>query len=300
MDLVSYHTRCCFLKELRRILSSGALDFIGMLGIFDSGVGGLNVLAAVRERLPDLSMTYLGDNAKAPYGNRSRAVITEATKECCSYLFDQGCTLIVLACNTASAGTLRILQQEWLPKLRAETGRTLNILGVIRPLAEEAVERTRSGCIGVVGTRSTIASGTYIEELTALRKDVRVVSEACPLLVPLVEEGWIKKPETRKILRTYLAPIKSKNPDVLILGCTHYESLHDLFQKKMGRRCTVLHTPSIIAEKLKRYLERHPEYVMTRGSGVRFCTTGDPDQFLRVSSLFYRSPMGRVEKVEIG
>ncbi|HLC75996.1 MAG TPA: glutamate racemase [Candidatus Peribacterales bacterium] len=270
-----------------------------MLGIFDSGVGGLNVFAAIRTLLPNLQMTYLGDNARTPYGDRSRETITAWTKECCSFLFDQGCTLIVLACNTASAETLRVLQQEWLPNVRKHRNKTLNILGVIRPLAEEAVEHTRNGCIGVVGTRSTISSGTYIEELSALRPALRVVQQACPLLVPLVEEGWINKPETRKILRTYLASLKSQNPDVLILGCTHYEALHHLFQRQMGRRCTVLHTPTIVAQKLADYILRHPEYALPQTGRVHFFTTGDEERFQRIGSIFCPKDIEHVQKADI-
>jgi len=268
-----------------------------MLGIFDSGVGGLNVLTAIRGLMPDLQMTYLGDNDRAPYGNRSRETITAFTKECCLFLFDQGCTLIILACNTASAGTLRMLQQEWLPILRKERGKEMNILGVIRPLAESAIACTHNGCIGVVGTRSTISSRAYLEELSALQPHVRVVQQACPLLVPLVEEGWIDKPETRKVLRTYLATIKTQNPDVLILGCTHYEAMYRLFQRKMGRRCRVLHTPTIVAEKLQSYLLRHPEYVVPKTGQIRFCTTGDPEHFRLVGSMFFPEEMSPIEKI---
>ncbi len=270
-----------------------------MLGLFDSGVGGLNVLAAVRDVLPGAATVYLGDSARTPYGNHSREVITRYTKECCHFLFEQGCTLIVLACNTASAETLRILQQEWLPKLRQTTKRPINIIGVIRPLAEEAVRRTKRGCIGVVGTRSTVESKAYIEELKALRPDVRVVQKACPLLVPLVEEGWTEKPETKKILRTYLASLKAQNPDVLILGCTHYEAMHHLFQKKMGRRCEVLSSPMIIARTLSDYLARHPEYEIPQDGTLRFLTTGDPDRFQEIGSRFFKTRIPAVERVEV-
>lgn len=270
-----------------------------MLGVFDSGVGGLNVLAAIRKRLPGHSILYLGDSARTPYGNRSREIITRYTAECCFHLFERGCTLIVLACNTASAETLRTLQQEWLPRIRKRFNRPLNIIGVIRPLAEEAVKITRSGRIAVVGTRSTIESKTYDKELTALRDDVRVLSRACPLLVPLVEEGWVDKPETRRILRTYLLPLKAENPDVLILGCTHYEAMRHLFRAKMGNRCTVLSTPSIVSEKLEAYLARHPEYAMSLEGRVTFLTTGDPARFAEIGSRFYGDGMENVARATL-
>lgn len=278
---------------------SGCARLLPMLGVFDSGVGGLNVLAAIRKRLPRHSILYLGDSARTPYGNRSRKAITWYTAECCFHLFERGCSLIVLACNTASAETLRVLQKEWLPGLREHFHRPLNIIGVIRPLAEEAVQISKSGRIAVVGTRSTIESKTYDAELTALRNDVRVISKACPLLVPLVEEGWIDKPETRRILRTYLLPIKAENPDVLILGCTHYEAMHHLFSAKMGNRCTVLSTPSIVSEKLEAYLDRHPEYAMLHDGKMTFLTTGDPVRFAEIGSCFYGDRMENVTQVVV-
>lgn len=270
---------------------------VAMLGVFDSGFGGLTVLRAIRDVLPDISITYLGDSARTPYGNRSRSTVTKYTKECCEELFRRGCKLIVLACNTASADTLRELQQEWLPKFKEEEPR--NIIGVIWPLAEKAANITRSGRIGVVGTRGTIESGAYVSEIKKLRPDAEVVDQACPLLVPLVEEGWIDKPETRKILRTYLSPLKSKNPDVLVLGCTHYEALHHLFKSKMGSRCTVLHTPSIVASKLKDYIGRHPEYVIDRGGETRFLTTGDPERFGEMGKEFYGGMVKGVERAVV-
>ena len=270
-----------------------------MLGVFDSGVGGLNVLAAIRRRLPRLSVLYLGDSARNPYGNRDRDVITGYTKECCLHLFERGCSLILLACNTVSAETLRTLQQEWLPEIRNRFDRPLNIIGVIRPLAEEAAKISKTGRIAVVGTRSTIESKTYEKELTALRGDIRVISRACPLLVPLVEEGWIDKPETRRILRTYLLPLKAENPDVLILGCTHYEAMHHLFRAKMGRHCTVLSTPSVVSEKLGLYLERHPEYTMSLDGKMTFLTTGDPARFAEIGSRFFGGSMENVARTSV-
>jgi glutamate racemase len=172
----------------------------------------------------------------------------------------------------------------------------------VRPLAEEAAALTKTNRIAVVGTRSTIESGTYIEELKKLKPEIAVIQQACPLLVPLVEEGYERKPETRKILRTYLAPVKSANPDVLILGCTHYEALRHLFEQNMGRKCKVLDSPLIVAEKLKKYLERHPEYAshLSHGGKVQFLTTGDPKRFKEVGERFYGGKMGEVKRVMIG
>ena len=270
-----------------------------MLGVFDSGIGGLNVLRDIRQKLPNSSIMYLGDGARTPYGNRSREVVTKYTKECCSLLFEKGCNLIVLACNTASAETLRELQKKWLPSIRKSLGREVNILGVIFPLAEEAVQQTKNKRIGVVGTRSTIESETYVKELKKLNPEVEVIQKACPLLVPLVEEGWQKKPESRKILRTYLSSIKSANPDVLILGCTHYEGMYPLFSQMMGRQCNVLHTPSIVADKLVEYLKRHPEYEIKETGETHFMTTGDPERFSEMGSRFFGSEIQGAKKVDV-
>ena len=270
-----------------------------MIGVFDSGIGGLTVLRAIREALPEHAITYLGDSARAPYGHKGRATITEYTQQCCQELFDRGCSLIILACNTASADTLPNLQKEWLPKLQKSVDRPINIIGVIRPLAEEAVLHTHNGCIGVVGTRSTVDSGAYVRELQMQKSSVRVVQQACPLLVPLVEEGWINKPETKSIIRKYLTPLKSSNPDVLVLACTHYETLYPHFVRNMGKRCTVLHSPSIIADKFKEYLQRHPEYdeQIARNGEMHFCSTGDPELFEDRGSEFLGSRIPSVEHV---
>jgi len=286
-----------------------------MLGMFDSGFGGLTILRAVRDLLPMHDILYLGDNARTPYGNRNRETVTKYTKECCALLFDHGCSLIVLACHTASADTLRDLQQNWIPLLGLRTGdkgqggnplslrpiaiSPRNIIGVIRPLVEAAMEYTKNNRIGVVGTRGTVASRTYIKEVQKLKPEATVIQQACPLLVPLVEEEWEKKPETKRILRAYLASLKSQNPDVLILGCTHYEVLHDLFVQKMGSRCKVLHSPSIVAQKLVSYLERHPEYDIPQTGKLQFLTTGDAERFAEIGSHFFGQQIRSVQHAEI-
>lgn len=273
------------------------------------------MLRAIRSHLPDRGILYLGDSARLPYGEKSREEVTQHTKECCQLLFERGCTLIVLACNTASADTLRELQQTWLPHfapLRGASifakatvdrsaGKPRNIIGVIRPLVEEAMMRTKNNRIAVVGTRSTIASQAYERELTKLKPGVTVISQACPLLVPLVEEGFLDQPETKRILRRYLQLVKAANPDVLILGCTHYEVLHALFARKMGKRCTVLHSPAVIAAKLREYLARHREYdaAIPRTGETRFLTTGNPERFREVGSMFYGAQIAHAEHVSV-
>jgi glutamate racemase len=276
-----------------------------MLGIFDSGFGGITVLRAVRALLPDIDVVYFGDSARAPYGNRTRDVITSFTKECCKLLFDRGCVLVVLACNSASSGTLRTLQQEWLPAARgnhkSQVPNPKNILGVIYPLAEEAVRVAGDGAIAVVGTRSTVASGAYPEVLEKLRPGVRVLQKACPLLVPLVEEGRALKPETRRVMKIYLRELKAANPSVLILGCTHFAPLRGDAERMMGRRCTVLDSPSIVARGLRDYLKRHPEYSerIPRNGRTTFLTTGDAERFAEMGSVFLGRRIEGVEEVDL-
>ena len=226
-----------------------------MIGVFDSGFGGLTVLQAFIHELPEYDFIYLGDNARTPYGNKSLNVIYEYTRQAVEFLFRNGSRLIILACNTASAKALRKIQQEWLPFHYPDR----RVLGVVIPLAEVAVETSRHGCIGVIGTRSTIESKVYEQELLKLDQNLSIYGQACPLLVPLVEEDWVGKPETTMILKKYLRPLKSYSIDTLILGCTHYPFLKKYVERIIGKNCHVLDAPGIVAYKLVDYLRRHPE-----------------------------------------
>ena len=248
-----------------------------MIGIFDSGIGGLTVLKAIRQRLPQYQLLYLGDTARTPYGNRSSALVCQFTEQAVNFLFQQGCELVIVACTPASAEALRKLQQEWLPSHFPQR----RVLGVIRPVAEAVAETTRFGRVGVIGTRGTISSGAFERELHALRPKVVVLSQACPLLVPLVEEGWQQRPETMKIIRHYLRPLKLKKIDALILGCTHYPMLLKQFQSVAGKRAAVLDSAQIVAEKLEVYLKRHPEIEtkLLKGNSHRFLVTDLTDIF---------------------
>ena len=225
-----------------------------MIGIFDSGIGGLTIAKELLRRGPEYSFVYLGDTARMPYGNRSQELIYAFTQQAVSYLMARGCSLVILACNTASSEALRKLQQEWLPKHYPNR----RILGVIRPLAEAAVAESKSGRIGVVGTRGTISSGAYERELKTLRPDVKIFQQAAPLLVPLVEEGWQQRPETTRIVRNYLRPLKQQHIDTLVLGCTHYPMLQRQFVQAAGKRVRVIDAPAAVVKKLSDYLQRHP------------------------------------------
>ncbi len=247
-----------------------------MIGVFDSGFGGLTILRAFLKKMPEYDYVYFGDNARTPYGNKSQEVIYQYTRQAVEFLFEKGCVLIILACNTASTKALRRIQQQLLPVKYPDR----RVLGVVIPLAEAGVESSRYGRIGVIGTRATIESGVYGEELKKLDPSLKIYGQACPLLVPLVEEGWVGKPETTMILKKYLRRLKRKKIDSLILGCTHYPFLQKDIERIMGRNCRVLDGPVIVSEKLRDYLDRHPEMEdrVSRGGGTTFCTTDDPEQ----------------------
>lgn len=291
-----------------------------MIGIFDSGFGGLAVFRDIAKLLPEYDYIYLGDSARAPYGCRSQEVIYKFAKDAVDFLFSKGCELIIVACGTVSSEALRKLQREYLPQKYPDK----KILGIICPLAEEAVKTTRFGRIGVVGTTSTIVSDSFVRELKKANLELPVAEEkdalrrlnlqtggsastsleihqkACPLLVPLIEEGWVKKPETKMILKKYLRELKQKRVDTLILGCTHYSLLFKDFKRVMGKNCNVLESGKIIAESLRKYLERHPEIELKlkkEGKKV-FYTTDDAFVFAKLGSKFLEESF-EAEQVEL-
>ena len=276
-----------------------------MIGIFDSGLGGLTVLRAVRHALPEVSLCYLGDTARLPYGSRSADLVYRFTVEGVGELLRRGCPLVVVACNTASALALRRLQQEWLPAHFADR----RVLGVIRPVVEHAVAVSRRGRIGVVGTAGTVGSGAYPRELTAAaaavkrtwRGTLQVISVATPLLVPLVEEGGIHRPETVRILRRYLAPLRAKRIDTLVLGCTHYPMLLREFRQVMGRQVEVFDPAAVVARSLADYLQRHPEIAsrLERKGTTRYLVTDISPTFERSASRWLGGPVP-LERVELG
>ena len=221
-------------------------------------------------------------------------------------MFKQGCELVILACNSASAEALRKLQREWL----SENFPDRRILGVIRPVAEEAAKLSRFGRIGVVGTKATVESGAYERELKLQNPDLNIFQQACPLLVPLIEEGWLKKPETRMIVKKYLAPLKQRQVDTLILGCTHYPMLMKEFVRLAGKRIKVLDAPKIVAEKLVDYLKRHPEVEVKlppkadqplaekKDRQVRYLTTDSPNKFAELGGRFLGQKI-KAEKIDL-
>jgi len=268
-----------------------------MIGVFDSGFGGLTILSEFLKKLPDYDYLYLGDNARTPYGSKSQEVIYTYTRQAVRFLFSKGCRVIILACNTASTKALRKIQQEWLPVNYPNR----RVLGVVIPLAESAVASSRYGRIGVIGTHATIESKVYEEELRKLNKELKIYGQACPMLVPLVEEGWVGKPEANMILKKYLFRLKRKNIDTLILGCTHYGFLEKDIVRIMGKNCRVLNGPQIIAYKLLDYLKRHPEIEsrIPKNGAVTCCTTDDPEKFRIFGERFLNCNIPFVEKIVI-
>lgn len=277
-----------------------------MIGVFDSGVGGLSIHRALVERFPQADFTYLGDQANAPYGERTGEEIVELTRTACADLFGRGASLVVLACNTASAVALRRLQQTWLPGVRRELGRPANVLGCIVPTIEAATgmpwehEAERRGdkaekvdVVGVFATRATAASRVYEIEIDKRRQDVAAFSEPCPDLARMIEAGAPREEMQALITRHVdaLARRVGRPPDRAVLGCTHYELTADLFARALRPGTPVIHQPAAVADALARYLERHPEYD-TGGSGARtFLTTGRPGAQHALVEAFWGAPL---------
>jgi glutamate racemase len=260
-----------------------------MIGVFDSGFGGLVVLREFLQLLPEYDYLYLGDNARIPYGTRSDRVVYRFTEQAVDYLFRQGCRLIILACHTASARALRTIQQVYLPAHYPEN----RILGVLIPTVEEALARSRSRRIGVIATEGTITSQSFEIELKKLDPEVEVVPQACPLLVPLIEAGEQEWEGTAMILRRYLAPLKAARVDTLILGCTHYSILKEEIRAIMGEGRELICSGQVTAAKLVDYLRRHPETEasLSRRGERRYLTTDLTPRFQQLAGLFMGQPI---------
>jgi len=223
------------------------------IGLFDSGLGGLIVTHSLIKQLPAYDYVYLGDTARVPYGNRSQEMIYAFTESGVSYLFEQGCELIILACNTASAEALRKIQSQYLPTRYSDR----RVLGVLIPGAEEAVARTNNGKVGVIATRGTVDSKAYIREIHKINPEIEIFQQAAPLLVPLVEGNALQY--APMILDDYIAPLLEKGIDTLVLGCTHYPLFKSYLREKIGDKIIVVSQDEFIPVKVADYLNRHPE-----------------------------------------
>ena len=269
------------------------------IGIFDSGYGGLTILSSIRRVLPQYDYIYLGDNARAPYGTHSFDVIYRYTLQAVNYLLSQDCTLIILACNTASAKALRTIQQKDLPKINsqqptANSQQQVNVLGVIRPTVEAVPAITKSGHVGILGTPATISSESYVLELAKIAPSLVVTQQACPMWVPLIEAGEHNKPGADYFVEEYLKEILSKDPkiDTLVLGCTHYPLLKEKISQWLiansQQPISIIAQGDLVANSLADYLERHPEYrdQLSLNGTCRYLTTENADRFSQSASIF--------------
>ena len=272
----------------------------GPIGIFDSGYGGLTILHGIRQLLPEYDYLYLGDNARAPYGPRSFDVVYEFTRQAVVRLFEMGCHLVILGCNTASAKALRTIQENDLPKIDPDR----RVLGVIRPTAEVIGSLTTSRHVGVLATEGTIKSESYNLEIQKLHPDIVVSGVACPFWVPLVEYNEADSPGADYFVKKRIDEIMRKDPeiDTLILGCTHYPLLMPKILKYLPAGVRVVPQGEYVADSLKDYFQRNTalEQKCSKGHTVRYLTTENPEKFKEQAQLFLHERSMKVENIMLG
>lgn len=268
-----------------------------MIGVFDSGVGGLTVLRHLLIDHPQYNYIYLGDNANVPYGNKSPEVIYSYSKKAVDFLYSKGCKIIIIACNSASAQALRCLQQEYLPKKYPE----LKVLGVVRPIAEKINSIKNIKKIGIIGTKATVNSNIYSEEIKKIRPDIKIYQKETPLLVSLIEENWLKKPETKMILKKYLRELKTSQVESLVLACTHYPFLLKDIKKIMGKKCLVFDPGKVVSDSLGDYLKRHLEVKLktSKKGSLSFYATDNLDSFANLGQFFLGKKLDNLKKVDL-
>jgi len=248
-----------------------------MIGIFDSGVGGLTVVRAILEQIPGYDIVYFGDTAHTPYGTKSSETVIGYTTRNIEFLLNHGAKVIVIACNTASSvTTAEVLERFSVP-----------IFEVITPAVELALQISKNFNLGVIGTRATVASGIYEKKIMENQPQAKVYSVACPLLVPLVEEGWLNRPETAMIVRKYLLPLKTRQIDTLILGCTHYPLLKKVIQRKIGRRVQLIDSSISVSASVKAFLAHNPEVDQQLGQNgnLMLFVSDVTDQFEKIATM---------------
>jgi glutamate racemase len=259
------------------------------IGIFDSGYGGLTILKEIVNVLPEYDYIYLGDNARAPYGTKDFETVYEYTFQAVNWFFDKGCSLVILACNTASAKALRSIQQNDLPKIDVNK----RVLGVIRPTSEIIGEYSKSKHVGVLGTTGTINSNSYLIEIAKFFPNIKVSQEACPEWVSLVESNNLQSAETDHFVQLHINQILGKDSqiDTLLLACTHYPLLMDKIKQYTPEGIAVISQGKIVAESLKNYLSRHDniESACSKTGNRQFYTTGNSADFNDHASLFFGS-----------
>lgn len=271
----------------------------GPIGIFDSGYGGLTILSKIREALPQYDYIYLGDNARAPYGTRSFEIVYEFTLQAVTKLFEMGCHLVILACNTASAKALRSIQINDLPRLDPMR----RVLGVIRPTVECIGNITQSRHIGVLATAGTIKSQSYPLEVHKLFPDIKVTGLACPMWVPLVENNEFRSPGADYFVKQYIDRLLEADPkiDTIVLGCTHYPLLIDKIKQFTPSHIQIIAQGEYVAHSLRDYLDRHTEMDArcTKSNSCRFLTTESPGKFEESASIFLRQENIKVESITL-
>lgn len=264
----------------------GNIKADGPVGVLDSGLGGLTVVQAIWRHLPQEHVLYVGDTARVPYGGREPEEIRQFNREIIRFLVDQGCKLVVVACNTSAAWAFRAMQQEF----------TVPMVEVLSPGAKAAVAATQSGRVGVWATEATVRSGAYARAVKAQRPDAEVVQVACPLLVPLVEGGRVASAEAKEAVAHYLEPIRRAGADTLILGCTHYPFLTPSIQESLGEGVAVVNPAEETARRAGEVLE-NLGLSASRRQADRFCTSGEAGIFQRLGSILAGRPLERVEQV---
>ena len=259
----------------------------GPIGVFDSGYGGLTVLKEIVKELPQYSYLYLGDNARAPYGPRSFDTVYHYTLQCVEWFFSQGCSLVILACNTASAKALRNIQQKDLPNIAPDK----RVLGVIRPTTEVLGQYTHTNKVGIVGTTGTVQSQSYPIEIAKFYPDIKVYQEACPMWVPLIENNEYNNPGADYFVEKHLQNLLKQDADIdtLLLACTHYPLLMDKLRNFTPVHITILSQGEIVAKSLADYLQRHPaiENNCLQTGTLEFYTTDDTTDFNNKATIFW-------------
>jgi len=257
------------------------------IGVFDSGFGGLTVLKEIEQVLPEYDFLYLGDNARTPYGNRSFEIVYAYTLNAVQWLFEQGCHLVILACNTASAKALRTIQQKDLPRLAPER----RILGVIRPVTESVGDMTRSGHVGILATSGTVESQSYVIEIKKYFPEITVVQEACPMWVPIVENNECDSEGADYYVKQHLDRLLAADRDIdaIILGCTHYPLLQKKIRRYLSADISLISQGEIVAKRLEDYLRRHVDLADRCSKGKRrdFYSSEKSEVFNRSAAFFY-------------
>ncbi len=263
------------------------MKIMGPIGVFDSGYGGLTILKDIREKLPQYDYLYLGDNARAPYGTRSFDVVYEFTLEAVKELFSRGCELVIVACNTASAKALRSIQQNDLPKIDT----TKRVLGVIRPSSEIIGQYTKSNHIGILATPGTVTSESYLIEIKKFSPQCKVVQQACPMWVPLIENNEHTTDAGKEFIKNDIITLLNNDAriDTILLGCTHYPVLKEYIEKIVPNHITIIAQGEIVANSLADYLLRHPwmDSKCSKNGTVHFLTSENTKEFDTNASVYF-------------